>query len=158
MKKINGKGLSLDRLNLIHSVYRALLHSGRTYAAFEPDRVNPLIKRLSSRETILDPMAGYGTIIKLCASFPEKLEAFCIEKNPPSYLWQKIVNSSNAEIILETINCILEAKTDWPKSTVRAEISESWYPKESLKILRELLFIIKRCVQSFKKMMMKLSN
>jgi len=139
----------LDRLTLIRGVYRSLLQRGRTYAAFDSARIKPLVWQLAPRKTILDPMAGYGTIITLCASSPQKVSAFCIERNPPSYLWQLVINPCNAEQIIGIARCVLEAKREWPKASLRADISENWYPEESIKILLKLLSLVQRCSLRF---------
>jgi len=145
MKINNGTHSVLDRLTLIRSVYRSLLQRGRTYAAFDSDRIIPLISQLAPRKTILDPMAGYGTIITLCAASPHKVSAFCIESNPPAYLWQLVITPCNAEQLIGIARHVMKARSEWPKALLRSDVSENWYPEESIRILLKLLSVVRSC-------------
>jgi hypothetical protein len=78
----------LERGSLIRGIYRALLQNDRTYAAFDPKQVMPLVNKLASRKVILDPMAGYGSLITFCSHASNPVSAFCIEYNPPAYLYR----------------------------------------------------------------------
>ena len=143
-KKSACKEYSLERASLLRGIYRALIQNGRTYAAFEPQRINPLIKILASHKTILDPMAGYGILITSCAKSQEKVSAYCIEYNPPAYLWQILINPCNAEKLLAFVKHITDLKQRWPSSKIRACMSNDWFPAESKILLMELWKLCKK--------------
>jgi hypothetical protein len=129
---------SLERVSLIRGIYRALLQNNRTYAAFEPKYVMPLVERLASRKEIIDPMSGYGSLISFCSTTNEPVSAYCIEYNPPSYLWQVLINPSNATRIVELADRLTEIKNEWPVSSVRAMSSNDWFPSESLRLVMKI--------------------
>jgi hypothetical protein len=65
----DGKGhnpLVLPATTLIRDVYRALIHTGRSYAAFTEKDI-AFLERLRGVDEILDPMAGYGLLMQSCA-------------------------------------------------------------------------------------------
>jgi len=129
---------SINRISLMRGIYRALLQNGRTYAAFESKYVLPLIEVLASRREILDPMSGYGSLISFCSTVDEPVSAFCIEYNPPSYLWQVLINPINAKKIIALTDCLMEMKHNWPVTSVRAMSSNEWFPPESFRLLIEV--------------------
>lgn len=81
--------------NLINRSYKNLLNKERTYAAFDKEQIKPYIVKFRSigAKEIFDPMSGYGTLTPLCNA--EGIDAFCVEINPPSYLWQVLVAPQN---------------------------------------------------------------
>lgn len=85
------KFLKLDRLSLIRELYRSLINSRRTYAAFKENEVYPLVEKLADRNEILDPMSGYGLLTRYCSKIG--ITAYCIELNPPQYFLANIVTS-----------------------------------------------------------------
>ncbi len=58
----------LEKSSLIRHVYRALLQRDRTYAAFEIDRIVPLVEKLVSNEPLAEiPVTGTCSLyIVLC--------------------------------------------------------------------------------------------
>ena len=58
--------LVLPATTLIRNVYRTLIHTGRSYAAFTEKNL-AFLKRLRGADEILDPMAGYGLLTQYCA-------------------------------------------------------------------------------------------
>ncbi len=134
----NEKDVLLDRVSLIRGIYRALLQNDRTYAAFDPKQVTRLVDKLASRKLILDPMSGYGSLITFCSQANKPVSAYCIEYNPPSYLWQILINPQNAEKFIMLIDYVEQMKKRWPITSIRALSSKEWYPPESIKILMQL--------------------
>lgn len=128
----------LDSATLIHGIYRALLNTGRTYAAFEDEQVMPLIDRLHDRGEILDPMSGYGSLTKYCACSKYPLKSYCIEANEPAYFWQLLMHPRHSKAWIELSNRILACKSKWPKSRMRATLSNEWFPQESQRILLKI--------------------
>lgn len=128
----------LDRSFLLHDVYRTLLENGRTYAAFEVERTLPLVKALSNRETIFDPMAGYGTLMSMCASIPGNVNTVNIECNIPSFYWQVLMNPTNATIFMNLCDLMLERINIVVDLHLRAVCSDTWYSEESLIILKSI--------------------
>ncbi|MDH4100531.1 MAG: hypothetical protein OEV28_08140, partial [Nitrospirota bacterium] len=110
----------LERTSLIRGIYRSLIQQGRAYAAFDPKRVGPLIDKLGQHEIIFDPMSGYGGLITLCAKAKTLKSAYCIEYNPPAYLWQILINPCHAEKMLTIIDHISKVRRKWPVMNRRA--------------------------------------
>jgi len=82
-----GKGhnpLVLPATTLIRDVYRALIHTGRSYAAFT-DKDIAFLERLRGADKVLDPMAGYGLLTQHCAKIGQR--SYCVEFNLPQYFW-----------------------------------------------------------------------
>lgn len=129
----------LDRLSLVRPIYRALLNKGRTYAAFERKIVFPLVKKLADRKEILDPMAGYGLLMTYCSEL--NASAFCVEYNPPSYLWEVLIHPGNIETIITFTEQLEKLKRKWPKTSLRATVSDDWFPDESKRILLRLFVL-----------------
>lgn len=135
---IQDKNKTIDRFSLMRQPYRALLTKGRTYAAFEFDRILPLIDNLSSKRTILDPMSGYGTLAAICIKRYSPISTFCIEPNPPEYLWQILNNPANNKYALHLCTNFLSAKNKWPQIKEIACISSDWLPTQSKEIIVDL--------------------
>lgn len=146
-KALAEQGTVLDRLSLIRDIYRALIANNRTYAAFEPEVVSPLIEQLSSHKVILDPMAGYGGLLSLCARSKHKVSAFCVEYNPPAYLWQILINPDNAKKLMDLIEVVLALKARWPSIRFRAAMCNDWYPIQSVELLLQLWLLFQKATK-----------
>jgi hypothetical protein len=132
------KAILLERSSLIRGIYRALLQNDRTYAAFDSKQIMPLVEKLAPRKIILDPMAGYGSLITFCSQASKPVSAFCIEYNPPAYFWQVLINPLNTNKFIMLINRVEQIKQKWPKTSIRALCSKEWFPQESTDILMHL--------------------
>jgi len=132
----------LGNLSCIRGLYRALLKSGRTYAAFEEDKVFPLVQKLAERREILDPMAGYGTLMSYCSK--RGVSAYSIEYNPPAYLWQVLIHPGNAMKFITLAQRLKEYRKNWPQAKVKASVSKDWFPDESKRILLRLFYLCKK--------------
>ena len=128
----------LDRATLIHGIYRALLNTGRTYAAFEDGQIAPLIDRLRDRGEILDPMSGYGSLMRYCAYSTHPLRSYCMEANEPAHFWQLLMHPRHSKAWIELADRILACKSAWPRSGMAATTSDDWFPPESQRILLKL--------------------
>ena len=128
----------MDRASLLHSVYRALIKTGRTYAAFEEEQLNGLITQLGHEKEILDPMAGYGTLMAACARAPHPCSAYCLELNPPSYLWQVLIHPLHADTLLSLASKLLANQCRWPQTRLLAECADEWYTEEAWMLLSQL--------------------
>lgn len=134
---------------LMHDIYRMLLNTGRTYAAFERDRVEPLLERMRHRKVILDPMSGYGSLMTYCAQSKYDLLAFNVEYNPPSYFWQVLKHPANNSTISTAIPMLKAIVISLPDVSSLATISDSWFPEESKGILKELWCSVVKVFQEY---------
>lgn len=132
----------LGNLSFIRGIYRSLLKSGRTYAAFEEDRVFPLVHELAGRREILDPMAGYGTLMSYCSKL--NVSAYSIEYNPPAYLWEVLIHPGNAPKFITFAQRLEEYRKNWPRANVKASVSKDWFPDESKRIIIRLFSLCKQ--------------
>lgn len=135
---ITNNKMLLDSSFPIHSVYRALLNSGRTYAAFKEKPILSLLSQFDGHKEIFDPMAGYGCLMTYCSQSPSKFRSFNIECNPPSHYWQYLMHPKNFDVIIALCERVLGARKGWPQSRVDMCISDTWFPRESFIILEKL--------------------
>jgi hypothetical protein len=132
--KVPARRRLLTRITLMRKMYRVLLNTGRTYAAFtEKDRT--LLESIKSDE-IFDPMSGYGSLMKYCSE--HGIRSYSLEYNLPQYLWQLLCHPSTTSEFIETCRLMLSWKKRWPRTHVRAIASDNWFPDESVRILLEL--------------------
>lgn len=136
----------LDRLSLVRPIYRALLNKGRTYAAFERKIVLPIVEELADRKEILDPMAGYGLLINYCSEL--NLSAFCVEYNPPAYLWEILIHPTHTKTFITFTKELEKLRRKWPRTSLRASISSDWYHKESKRIILKLYLLCSEIVEN----------
>jgi hypothetical protein len=127
----------LESSTLIRDIYRALLNNGRTYASFE-SRHSALLHDLRGKKEILDPMSGYGGLMKFCSESNHNLSSYSIEFNPPAYYWQVLMNPQNNSLFREFCAEMLASYNKWPDVRIRLAVSDDWFPGESLKLLKEL--------------------
>ncbi len=132
---------NLNSTTLIRSIYRSLLNTGRTYAAFEPRHMD-LLENLRDCKEILDPMAGYGGLMKYCSESEYSLMSYNIEYNPPSYYWQFLMHPEHNEMFQELCKSVLKNSKRWPKPRVSIAVSDEWFPQESLNLLESLWLLI----------------
>ena len=135
------KPLKLDRLSLIRELYRSLINTGRTYAAFKENEVYPLVEKLADRNEILDPMSGYGLLTRYCSKIG--ITAYCIELNPPQYFWQILSLPSNASALITTIQMTKIEKIFGSSKSPIARVSGDWFTEESKQILRGIFGLIR---------------
>lgn len=128
----------IEKTTLLHDIYRSLLEKGRTYAAFEAERILPLVHQLRHFGTIVDPMSGYGTLMSLCASMDDPVSTINIECNLPSFYWQLLANPENTNSFLVLISQTRNRVSELKEANVRAVAASGWYPDTSLEILTEL--------------------
>jgi hypothetical protein len=128
--------VALGRTTLIREVYRALINTGRTYAAFrEKDRET--VQSLAGRGVILDPMSGYGGLASFCSEIG--IESFGVEYNPPQYYWQLLSNPGLTQQNLTAIELLSDSRRHWPRTRARAIVSDNFFPEETLSVIRRLL-------------------
>ncbi len=133
-------------LPFMRAIYRALLKSGRTYAAFERDRVLPLVQKLSYRQEILDPMAGYGTLMTYCSELG--VSSFSVEYNPPAYLWELLISPANANTFTSMANNILEPPNVLLNTSEAFAVSANWFPDISKRILIDLFCLCRTAAEN----------
>lgn len=133
--QLTEKERPLSRLTLLRKIYRVLLNSGRTYAAFT-FKEKKLVEALKEKGEILDPMSGYGSITKYCAEIG--ISSYCVEYNLPQFLWQSLCHPAHTRTFIAACHSILAQETRWPKSTSSAIASDDWFPEEAKSILLEL--------------------
>lgn len=127
---------NFDQIDIIRDPYRALLSSGRTYAAFEKGTTIPLIHELRHHGTIIDPMAGFGSLMQFCSEID--VSSFNIEYNPPTFLWGIISNPKYSTEITGIIDALIANKRKMPKIRKRADVSEAWFTTPSQEIIVKL--------------------
>ena len=137
---------NLGRLSLIRDVYRSLINTGRSYAAFEKIHVMPLVHDLADRGEILDPMSGYGSLMLYCAEIGK--HAYCVEFGLPLYLWQLLNHPRHAPVLCASIEALLLNRKRWPRAALDAAASDEWFTEESLRIIGSLFRLTSRLVDS----------
>jgi len=137
----------LNSATLIHGVYRSLLNTGRTYAAFRPEQLKPLIERFKDHKEIFDPMAGYGCLMTYCSQSVYGKKTFNLECNPPSYYWQVLIHPENIARFIQLSKSMLSKKKKWPRLKLDACASNDWFPESSLHLLGKLWAV---CLESTK--------
>jgi len=125
----------LTRLTLLRKIYRVLLNSGRTYAAFTA-KENRLVEYLKDRGEILDPMSGYGSVTRYSAKVGVK--SYCVEYNLPQFLWQMLFSPTNVDGFLRASDRLLNQRSRWPRASSIAVASDEWFPPQSESILIRL--------------------
>jgi len=122
---------------LLRKPYRALLNGKRGYAAFDEQAVASLLSGFEQRAPILDPMAGYGSLLDACSK--KGISSVSIEINVPLYLWQLIRNPTLAPTFVRRIDHLLGQRKIWPKSRQRVDVSGEWFVDEAKSLLSGLL-------------------
>lgn len=130
----------LRRESLIREVYRTLLYSARSYAAFDEKRVFPLVENLACRKEILDPMSGYGSLMLYCARIG--IKAYCVEFSVPLYLWHVLIHPANNRLLADAVVRLRSLRRRWPTTSARAAVSASWFPENSKRLIVSLLHLI----------------
>jgi hypothetical protein len=125
----------LSRLTLLRKIYRVLLNTGRSYAAFTP-KEKELVAALREKKEIFDPMAGYGSLTRYCGELG--LRSYCVEYNVPQFLWQLLLHPTHTRIFIHSCNVLLSQAACWPRCRIRARASDDWFPEESRRILLAL--------------------
>lgn len=120
---------------LIRSVYRSLINSGRTYAAFSEDELR-LLDSLPTDKVVLDPMSGYGLVTLAAAQLGRS--SYTLELNLPQYLWQVLTNPATIDIFCTWIEAIQHDKRNWPQAKMRIAVSKDWFSEEGFRLLYEL--------------------
>lgn len=138
------KEVSLSRITLIREIYRALINTGRSYAAFT-QKERELVDRLKAKKEILDPMSGYGLLMRYCST--AGVRSFGVEYNLPQYLWQVLCHPANATSFLQAIKIIRSRRARWPRSSIRGVVSDEFFPEESSRILARLYQLAKSAVE-----------
>ncbi len=131
------KQRKLNGLSLVRPIYRTLLNKGRTYAAFNEEKVFPLVEKLANRKVILDPMSGYGSLMLYCSKIG--IKGFCLELSSPLYLWHVLNHPANLSLLEAATGKLLSLKMKWPRSSLKATVSNDWFPNESKRIIVKLL-------------------
>ena len=137
--------LFLPATTLIRDVYRALIHTGRSYAAFTEKDI-AFLEHLRGVDEILDPMAGYGLLTQYCADIGQR--SYCVEFNLPQYFWQVLCHPAHATGFIKCLRQLHAWQARWPKATVRGIASDTWFPEESQRILLELLDLSKASIDA----------
>ena len=136
--------MMLKRTSLVREVYRALINTGRSYAAFN-DRDKLLIEKLKDRGEILDPTSGYGLLTRFCAEVG--VSAYCVELNFPQHLWQILCHPSYTKFLMPAIKRLISCVQDWPHTHIRAVVHETWYPEQSKELLSRIFHLNKKILK-----------
>lgn len=138
------KEVNLSRITLIREIYRALINTGRSYAAFT-HKERELVDRLKAKREIFDPMSGYGLLMRYCST--AGIKSFGVEYNLPQYLWQLLCHPANSENFLHAIKIIRSQRARWPRTKAKAVVSDEFFPEESLRLLEQLLDRIRQAIE-----------
>ena len=138
------KEVNLSRITLLREIYRTLINTGRSYAAFT-QKERELVDSLKSKSEIFDPMSGYGLLMRYCST--ASIKSFGVEYNLPQYLWQVLCHPSHSENFLQTIKVVRSRRARWPRTILRAVVSDEFFPEESLRILERLLRLTKQAIE-----------
>ncbi|MCC8194731.1 MAG: hypothetical protein LIP28_08820, partial [Deltaproteobacteria bacterium] len=122
-------------LPFIRPIYRTLLSRRRTYAAFEAEQIVTILDKIKPTGTVLDPMSGYGVLAEICRE--RNIPTCCMEINPPSYLWQVLLEPNNKLELLFACE-VLEQACKNIRAAKDFEASDTWFPSESVNILKQL--------------------
>jgi len=139
-----GESAPLGRLSLLRPVYVSLLNTGRSYAAFDEQLLHQLVKDLSSRSEILDPMSGYGCLTAFCSR--AGIASHCLEYLAPLYLWQRLVHPPTSRLLADAVGELLNMEDEWPQASTRALASDRWLPPESERLILRLLALCRQAV------------
>jgi hypothetical protein len=137
----------LSPTSLIRKPYRSLLDGDPGYAAFDKETINELLDQLSQRAPILDPMAGYGSLLDACSR--KGISSVSVEISVPLYLWQLVRNPALSKSLTHIIDGLQKNKRDWPSALERAEVSDQWFVDDALKILKRLVEMASRFVPRY---------
>ncbi len=129
--------ITLSKLTFLRKPYRVLLENELSCAVPSEKCGNHIVEQLEGRYPILDPMAGYGSLLSLCSK--RGIPSVSIETNVPRYLWQLIKNPNLSQIFIRIIDRLLDEENSWPKVRRRADVSNSWFLIEALDIVRRLI-------------------
>jgi hypothetical protein len=129
-----------SRHNMVREPYRALFSTGRTYAAFEKKTTLPLIDQLMHHKVIIDPMAGYGSLMNFCSEIG--IATCNIEYNPPAYLWGVLNNPKYSDIIIEFIDSLIHKEGKFRTIRERVDVSDLWFSPLSYNIISDLFRLI----------------
>lgn len=135
----------LAKTTCIRDIYRALIKSGRSYAAFT-DSNQALLDCIPTDCVVLDPMSGYGRLMEFASMLG--IRSYSVEYNLPQYLWQVLCRPSNAIPLLTAISVIEEGCGQWPEPTMKAAMSDQWFTPEGLDLVESLYEIICKRVYS----------
>ena len=123
------------RASLMRLPYRRLLDGGRAYAAFTEADLRLLDEFLSGEE-ILDPTSGYGVMTRRAVQLG--FDTYCVEMNPPQYLWQYLTKPDTRALFKELAARSSSAVDSVSVAMPRALVSTEWLPRESKDLLIEL--------------------
>src|SRR5260370_8732429 len=126
----------LTRTTLLRKVYRVLLNTGRSYAAFT-EKERDLLQSFRNKKEIFDPMSGYGSLTRYCAE--RGLKSYCVEYNLPQYLWQLLCHPNHSIQYIESSQLMLSSKKRWPSERLMARASDARFPPEPTTLLLRLL-------------------
>jgi hypothetical protein len=119
-------------LENISHIYRNLINSNRAYASFRDDELEiiktDIISEIKSKDWILDPMSGYGGLMRYSAI--QGYKTCNIEINPPAYFWQLLTNPRNKNKLEKIINNVIKEIRKLPKLKNSFSINDSLFTKE----------------------------
>jgi hypothetical protein len=120
---------------MIREIYRSLLNTGRTYAAFRDDD-RALFSSFAGKGPVLDPMSGYGRTTDFCAAIG--MSSVTVETNPPQYLWQLLRMPQTAAAFTEFAMQVKGCRKKWPRTRATAVASDEYFPTLCLDLIVRL--------------------
>ena len=137
--------MNIDNLQNISHVYRGLIHRNRAFASFkEKEELETIYSDLehyiSDKDSILDPMSGYGGGMLF---FGKKgYRTTNIEINPPEYYWQLLINPQNTKSILSFIEQMQKENVKLPKFKETFSLTDNLFSDEAINNIKILYHII----------------
>jgi hypothetical protein len=109
-------------------------------------KTSRFLSGLRGADKVLDPMAGYGLLTQYCAEIGQR--SYCVEFHLPQYCWQVLCHLAHAPEFIKCLRQLQAWRPRWPKATVRAIASDTWFPEKSQRILLELLDLSKASIDA----------
>ena len=137
--------MNLDNLRNISHVYKGLILRNRAFASFKEKEeletiYSDLKQCISDKDTILDPMSGYGGSMSF---FGKKgYRTTNIEINPPEYYWQLLINPQSTKAILSLIKQIQKERIKFLKFKETFSLIDDLFSDEAIINIKALYNIV----------------
>jgi hypothetical protein len=134
----------MGNLQNISHVYKGLLERNRAFASFREEELNIIYSDISQyltpRDTILDPMSGYGGSMTFFGKKGYKTTN--IELNPPAYFWQVLINPQNTQAIIKIIKKVRIKTAELPKIKEAFSLTDNLFSDIAILHIKDLFELI----------------
>jgi hypothetical protein len=133
----------MDNVQNISHVYNGLIRNNRAFASFREKEVaivfSDLKQYITLKDTIFDPMSGYGGTMSFFGQ--QGYKTVNIEINPPEYYWQLLLNPRNTKEIVTLIDNV-QQKNILPKFKEQFSITDNLFSDEAIKNIKDIYNLI----------------